>query len=708
MPQQVRDNEVMAPNEQMVDLGEIFRIIWRGKWFIGALASLFLVVAFYYAYVIVVPQYRATAVVILETQQENVVDLQSVVGGLDGDTSTVNSEVEVLKARGLMGKVVDRLDLVNDPEFNRSLQEPDFKTRAKAVIKTLIGWPEAPRPDLSEDAIAKRAYDKTVSALLDSVTIKNITKSLVFQVTVESQDRAKSALIADTIVEVYILNQLEVKFDATEQATTWLSERVAALQIELQEAEAKVADFSGATDLISVDSLKALERQAKELRDRIASATAATAAARAKSTAFENLQTREERVAAAGDPQLERLLPRVATDAAIGTAFDMRFEQLKVRAELETDRAVQQLTALQDSAVTIETQINEQSQDLIALQQLQREAEATRLLYEYFLGRLKETSAQEGIQRADSRILSKAVVPETAATPRKLLILVVSMLLGAGLGSLFVLLREARSNTFRTARDLEIFTGETVLGQIPLIPASVRKKVVEYLADKPTSAAAEAIRNLRTSILLSDVDNPPKVIVSTSSLPGEGKTTNSLALAQNLIGMGNKVLLIEGDIRRRTFNEYFKNIPSKGMVSVLSGDTELDAAIFREPGFDCDLLVGEKTATNAADLFSSEKFRLMLQELRTRYDIIVIDTPPVLIVPDARIIAKQADAVLFTVKWDATTAPQVEEALRLFRDANQKVTGLVLSQISPKGMKRYGYGGEYGAYARYGAKYYDN
>ena len=345
---------------------------------------------------------------------------------------------------------------------------------------------------------------------------------------------------------------------------------------------------------------------------------------------------------------------------------------------------------------------------MIALQQLQREAEATRLLYEYFLGRLKETSAQEGIQRADSRILSKAVVPETAATPRKLLILVVSMLLGAGLGSLFVLLREARSNTFRTARDLEIFTGETVLGQIPLIPASVRKKVVEYLADKPTSAAAEAIRNLRTSILLSDVDNPPKVIVSTSSLPGEGKTTNSLALAQNLIGMGNKVLLIEGDIRRRTFNEYFKNIPSKGMVSVLSGDTELDAAIFREPGFDCDLLVGEKTATNAADLFSSEKFRLMLQELRTRYDIIVIDTPPVLIVPDARIIAKQADAVLFTVKWDATTAPQVEEALRLFRDANQKVTGLVLSQISPKGMKRYGYGGEYGAYARYGAKYYDN
>ena len=708
MSKPLNSDPALGANEQVVDIGAILGIIWRGKWLIGAVTIVFIAVAFYYAFIVATPTYRATAVVILETQQDSVVDLQSVVGGMSGDTSAVNSEVEVLKARSLMGKVVDRLDLMSDPEFNRELQEVSLKQTLKDGIKELVQWSNAPQQDLPADVVAQRQQDKTVSALLESVSIRNVPQSLVFQITVESQGRAKAALIADTIVEVYILNQLEVKFEATEQATSWLSERVATLKVELEGSEAKVSDFSGATSLISPESLEGIERQAKELRDRISTAAEAVDLVQAKVVLLAGLQTRKQQAQAAGDLQLERLLPRVDTDPAIATAFDTRFEQVKSRAALEAARAIQQLGVLRESAVTIEAQVIDQSQDLITLQQFQREAEASRLLYEYFLGRLKETSAQEGIQQADSRILSKAVVPEAAASPRKPLILAASAILGMLLGATWVLVSEARSNTFRSARDLEAFTGKTVLGQIPSIPAAARKEIVKYLTEKPTSAAAEAVRNLRTSVLLSDVDNPPKVLVSTSSLPGEGKTTNSLALAQNLIGMGNKVLLIEGDIRRRTFTQYFDNIPKKGMVSVLTDDATLEDVIFREPGFECDLLVGEKTSINAADLFSSNKFREMLEELRTRYDVIIIDTPPVLIVPDARIIAKLADAVLFTVKWDTTTTAQVEEAMRLFRDANQKVTGLILSQISAKGMKQYGYGGKYGAYAGYGGKYYDN
>ena len=708
MSKPLNSDPALGATEQVVDIGAILGIIWRGKWLIGAVMTVFIAVAFYYAFIVATPMYRATAVVILETQQDSVVDLQSVVGGMSGDTSAVNSEVEVLKARSLMGKVVDRLDLMSDPEFNRELQEVSLKQKLKDGIKELVQWSNAPQQDLPADVVAQRQQDKTVSALLESVSIRNVPQSLVFQITVESQGRSKAALIADTIVEVYILNQLEVKFEATEQATSWLSERVATLKVELEGAEAKVSDFSGATSLISPESLGGLERQAKELRDRISAATEAVDLAQAKVVSLAGLQTRKQQADTTGDLQLERLLPRVDTDPAIATAFDTRFEQVKSRAALEASRAIQQLSVLRESAVTIEAQITDQSQDLITLQQLQREAEASRLLYEYFLGRLKETSAQEGIQQADSRILSKAVVPEAAASPRKPLILAASAILGMLLGATWVLVSEARSNTFRSAQDLEAFTGKTVLGQIPSIPAAGRKEIVKYLTEKPTSAAAEAVRNLRTSVLLSDVDNPPKVLVSTSSLPGEGKTTNSLALAQNLIGMGNKVLLIEGDIRRRTFTQYFDNIPKKGMVSVLTDDATLEDVIFREPGFECDLLVGEKTSINAADLFSSNKFREMLEELRTRYDVIIIDTPPVLIVPDARIIAKLADAVLFTVQWDSTTTAQVEESMRLFRDANQKVTGLILSQISAKGMKRYGYGGKYGAYAGYGAKYYNN
>ena len=204
------------------------------------------------------------------------------------------------------------------------------------------------------------------------------------------------------------------------------------------------------------------------------------------------------------------------------------------------------------------------------------------------------------------------------------------------------------------------------------------------------------------------MDNPPQIILSTSSVPGEGKTTNSLALAQNLLGLGKRVLLVEGDIRRRTLHEYFSDVPAQGIVSVLNGDISLSEAVFQNEGFGADVLAGEKTPINAADLFASEKFKGMLKEARASYDAIIIDTPPVLVVPDARIIAEQVDAIIFTVQWDKTSKPQVEEALRTFHTSGQRVTGLVLSQISARGMKRYGYGGNYGAYSGYGSKYYSN
>ncbi|MFV2092511.1 MAG: polysaccharide biosynthesis tyrosine autokinase, partial [Hyphomicrobiales bacterium] len=316
--------------------------------------------------------------------------------------------------------------------------------------------------------------------------------------------------------------------------------------------------------------------------------------------------------------------------------------------------------------------------------------------------------AQQGIQQADSRVLSRAVVPRVPSAPRKSMILALSALLGVMLGAGLVLIRELRKNTFRTARDLEQVTGYTVMGQVPLIPARSRKGSMAYLADKPSSAAAEAIRNLRTSILLSNVDNPPQIVVTASSLPGEGKTTLALALAQNMAGMGKKVLLVEGDIRRRVFGKYFDSDNARGILSVLSGDATLKEAVLRDDRIGADILVGEKSSVNAADLFSSNRFSGFLKDTRKHYDMIIIDTPPVLVVPDARVIGQFADAILFVVKWDSTSKSQVEEGLHMFETVRLRATGLVLSQIDPKGMKRYGYGEKYGAYSAYGKKYYTN
>ncbi|MGJ8543884.1 MAG: polysaccharide biosynthesis tyrosine autokinase [Sulfitobacter sp.] len=648
-----------------VDFPALFRSLRSGKWLISLICCLALILGAYYAFILVTPLYRATAVVILETNQDKIVDLQSVVGGLSGDTSEVNSEVEVLRARGLMAKVVDHLNLTTDPEFNSALQTKSLAQKAKDSVKATLGLPIAPPPLPPEEA-AKREKDAVISTLLGAVTVRNIPLSLVFQITAETQSPEKSALIADTIVKHYILNQIEVKFDATEQATLWLSERVAALQEKLEQAEAKASAFSASTELISEATLRGLERQIKELRDRIANA------------------------------QLAQTTAQTRVNAATAAT--------RQSAELALARADQQLRALQTSERALNAQVSRQGEDLIALQQLTREAEATRILYEYFLTRLNETSAQQGVHQADSRILSNAVVPKSAASPRKPLILTMSGILGLMLGTALVLLKEMQRDNFRSAQDLEAATGYTVLGQIPMIPAASRQKTLQYLLEKPTSAAAEALRNLRTSLMMPDMENPPKVILSTSSLPGEGKTTNAIALAQNLLGLGKKVLLIEGDIRRRTLHEYFGEMPDIGIVSVLSGATTLQSAVHRPSNFGADILGGEATNINAADLFASEAFKALIQDARTQYDAVIIDTPPILVVPDARIIAQQADAIIFSVHWDKTGKQQVEDSLRLFHNSGQRITGLVLSQISAKRMRRYG--GR--AYASYGEKYYVN
>ncbi|OWU74233.1 chain-length determining protein [Loktanella sp. 22II-4b] len=689
-----------------INLGQIFRTLWRGKFWIILASLVTLLIGGYYAFVMAVPTYTATATVALESRQEQVVDIESVMTGLSGDQITINTEVEVIRSRELIGRLADRLNLAEDPEFN-------FWIRPKPAISlgVVIGLVRelilGPAPELPPPS-AQTVRDSVINMVLGRIFVSNVRQSYVFEITAVTEDPEKSALIANTLAELYIRDQLDVKFAATEKATEFLTERVSQLQVELEAAESAAKAFNAGTDLVSPEALIGLNRQIKELRDRLGEARTAQAQAEARVTALEEAAAAAdtERMAAlANDRTLDRIATLMRNNPATGRAsFDDRYEQIVARARLEADRNAAQIRALESTIAQQEAQIERQSGDLVRLQQLEREAEASRLIYEYFLNRLKETSVQQGIQQADSRLLSRAVVPLSPAAPRKSMILALSLVLGAFLGATLILAREFAQNTFRVAEEMEMRTGYPVIGQIPAIPARRRKNVLKYLTEKPTSAAAEAIRNLRTSLLLSDIDSPPQIIMSTSSIPGEGKTTQSLALSQNLSGLGKKVLLIEGDIRRRVFAEYFDIEGRQGLLAVLSGEVALEDVVFHEERMKADILVGEKSAINAADVFSSERFTRFLAELRQKYDYIIIDTPPVLAVPDARVIGQSVDAIIYTVKWDSTSHRQVLDGLKSFENVNLRVSGLVLSQINHRGMKSYGYGDGYGSYSGY----YDN
>lgn len=684
-----------ATSDREVDIANLIATIWRGKLIVAGVACLALLAGFVYAYFLAVPVYTAHATIALESRQEQIVDIESVVTGLSSEQSSLNTEVEVLRSRGLIGDLVDDLNLTEDPEFNPALTPAPRISLSRLVALIRPDDGAAPDPDAIRDDV--------VDNVIEAISVSNVRQTFVFRISVVTRDRRKSAQMANRLAELYIDDQVDVKFQRTEKATEWLSDRVSELRIQLEEAETALKSFSTGTDLISPEGLFAMNRQIKELRDRrsgleetLASSEAAAARLGANSGAEFEIRARE-----AEDTLLVNLLPDAsAGDPRAQDRFNDRYEDLRLRAQQEAIRAKQQLAVLDRSIKELDARIERQSTELVRLQQYQREAEANRLIYEHFLGRLKEMSVQEGIQQADSRVLSHAVVPSGPSAPRKTVIMAMALVLGTFGGAGLVLLREAAQNTFRAPEALEKMAGIAVIGQIPLIASRRRKNVLKYLAEKPNSAAAEAVRNLRTSILLADIDNPPKVIMSTSSIPGEGKTTQSLAMAQNLAGLGKNVLLIEGDIRKRVFREYFELDTDKGLIAVLSGEVPLSLAVRHVEALNCDVLIGEPSHVNAADLFSSERFQAFLNDCRQHYDYVVVDTPPVLPVPDARVIGQFVDAIMYAVRWDHTTRRQVAEGLRSLANVGVKVSGLVLTQIDGKGMKRYGYG-DYKAYDSY-------
>lgn len=722
-----RGQQSSPVEDDEIDLVQLFGTLWRGKWIITLCAAIALLGGVWYAFGIAVPKYSANTTLALQIDGPQIMDINSVMSGVSSDDASLNTEIEVIKSRKLGEQLVERLSLTEDPEFNPAIVEDDpafFEialsqwldvdlAQGEELVPVLIErWMGIPLP--AEEPLTEREiFDKTVDNVMKVISATLQRNTFVFSISAKTTDPRKSVLMANTLAELYVADQIAVKFEATENAVTWLSERVTDLEVELKTREDDIKELRAGSSAVTPESVAALNQRANDMSDRLADLRAAAEGAEARLAALQETQASgnvEAMQEAFPDPVLRRLYNNLQNgDEQSRDLFEDRFALLVKREANDTQRAVTQAVSLERSYDTLQEEIAASTENLVELQQAERETEATRVLYETFLARLKETTVQRGLQEADARVLSPAINGEYVE-PRKSLILALSLILGGMIGVAIVVLQQFMHKGFRSAEELEKHTGINVMGQIPLIPIGKRDKLVPYLKSKPTSAASEAIRNLRTSVLLSNIDTPPKVIMSTSSIPGEGKTTQSLALAHNFVGLGRTVLLIEGDIRRRTFSQYFENTPDGGLVSALSGEKPLEDVVFTDPDLGADVLMGEKTDVNAADLFSSDRFVEFIDYVRKAYDIVIIDTPPVLVVPDARVIGQSVDAIIYSVKWNETAKDQVDEGIRQFGTAKLGITGFVLSQIDPKGMKKYGYGGKYsayGAYARYGKNYYD-
>lgn len=658
----------MRQDPRKLDLQRILQFFWQDKLVLIAASLLGMTVFGYVAFFMTTPTYRATATVILETRRENLVDFPAIVTGLTGQLTEINTEIEVLRSRVLMERVATDLNLMADPEFNGALLPDGMRTRIKhAILDWLPGQTRRPEgPDQEREGVT--------NALLSRVTVTGIPSSFVFRISAASADPVKAALIANTIAYTYIAMQIEAKEQATRDAIRALSTEVELLRADLTAGDDRTAAFAAEGTLT--------HGQAQADLAAARAALAATETSRtnlvARQTALASATAPAEQARHAGDDTLNAILAGMGE--TVTAAFDIRLTEVRgiiAREIAETEAEVLDLTArvaaLADAVEANETAARSQADDL-------RDTEATRRLYEDFVARLKEANSSLGMIQPDSRVLSGAVVPNIHSEPRRTQLLVMGLVFGFVMGSFALLLRGALVDTFRKPRALAAETGLRVVGEVPVIPAKGGADILRYLGERPTSVAAEAVRGLRTSLFNPTGQSPPRILLVTASAAGDGATTIATALGQNLAAMGKSVVLVDADLRQSRFDEIFGPGTGKGLMSVLNDDVILEDALFSVVPFGFDVLKGvSPDSPGIPDILSSDRFSDLIALLSETYDVVLIDTPPVLVVPDARILGRLVQAIIYVVRASVTTRAQIAEGLRLLEDITAEGPVLVLN-----------------------------
>jgi capsular exopolysaccharide synthesis family protein len=388
---------------------------------------------------------------------------------------------------------------------------------------------------------------------------------------------------------------------------------------------------------------------------------------------------------------------------------------LRSKIALEVNRIVQGMandvttarareTSLRDSIQGLQNSVAKQDEASVQLRELQREAETSRTLYENFLTRFKQTSEQQDIQQSDSRPVAVAKIPIGASYPKTLLILSFAFFASGIVGVLVALIIERLDNGFRSADQIQSIAGVASLG---LVPAARAGAPIDIPIERPTSAYAESIRAVRTSLRYSNIDTPPRVILVTSSLPKEGKTTFSISLARSIAASGARVLLIDCDLRRPAVNTALGGAETSNLLELFSEGKPGPLLTTRDEKSGLDYIPVKTGTPNPQDLLSSQQMRSFLDEMRRQYDYIVLDAPPVLAVSDPLILAHIVDTTIFLVRWERTPRAVSLGALRLLQNNGGKLAGIVLSRVNVRKHAQYGYGDSgyyYGHYATYYGK----
>jgi uncharacterized protein involved in exopolysaccharide biosynthesis/Mrp family chromosome partitioning ATPase len=704
-----RQSTIESTYAKSPDLLIIARALWAGKWQIaGIIAAAMGLAALYIANS--EPKYTARTILSLEGPAEKLMNFDRSTHNAAADEKKLETEAEVLRSRGLVEELVQQLSLIDDPEFNPVLLVPEFPSPDWVFdqLWRLAGLGPAPQPD------EKAVLPATINRTLQAISVYPILDTYLIEVHVETNSPEKSAEVANTLARLYIAARRESDLEANSQGVEWLTAQVGQLKEALEAAELKLSRFSASAEATTPAALASQYEQLKALRNRYRHSQNKLRLAESRMALLDNVlmgATPGSSEATSADPVLSEALglgeaPGSSQNVDDGATRRLlaRIEADRIGSERDRERRLAEETAA--AIAELEARVERQSGEIVQLRQLEREVHASTAIYEFTLNRLKQLSVERGIEQSPVRIVSKAEPPLGPSSPGAGVVAGLAVALGSFLGVVLILVRQGMQDSFRTAEEIERLSGIQVIGQILELPTRRRTRVMKYLVSNDANPFSESIRDLRTAIL-SITGTKSIVIVLSSAMPGEGKTTLALALARSMSAIGKSVLVIDADVRDRMLGRHLRRQSNgAGLVSAIKDQIPISELVINDEALEADVLLTEASRSNAADLFSLPDFGRALEEARRDYHVTIIDTPPSLLVPDAKLIAPHADMLLMAVRWNHTTKGQFTDAVRELQMANCAISGFVLSRIDPKGMIRFGLGDRRGLIAAYRSGYH--
>lgn len=716
-------DEKRSDDGDEIDLLAYWRILVKRRWLVlsilGGVVALALL-----ATLMATPIYRATAVLQLEKEGQQVVQVEGVQPGGDSgwDPDFLTTQYELIRSRSLAERVANELNLT-EAALER-ISAPGWTSRMLALLR-----PKAKEaPTEAETKVDAASQLRTAASVVrGGLSVEPVRSSRLVKIHYDSPSPQFSARVANAISEGFIASGLERRFGASSYAKTFLEDQLKLTKAKLEQSERQLVAFAQKENIVNTGeggqslatqnltqlnaALAAAQDQRirAEARWRQASSGAMPADMIGNSN-IRPLQQQKAVLQGTYQQKLQTFKPDYPEMQQLKGQIDELNRQIAqetggVRASVraEYSAAAAQERMLMNQIAALRTQALDVDGRSIQYNILKREVDTNRELYDGLLQRFKEVGVAGDVRSNNISIIDRAEVPSGRFKPSLFRNLAMGLLLGSMLGVLIAFLLEFLDDTLKTPDDVEQKLRLAVLGIIPRLGP---KENLLSVAKDTRSSFSEAYRSVRTALQFATDHGVPKTLLVTSTGPGEGKSTTALALARNFAELGKRVLLIEADMRNpslhRTLGLQGHGV---GLSNLLAGGATLSQSTVEAPEERFKVILAGPLPPNPAELLSGSKLVSALTIAREHYDQIIIDGPPVLGLADAPILSNVVEGTLLVVNSSKTRISAAQAALKRLLTARARVVGALLSKYDPKTAGYgYGYGYQYESYYAYGRK----